>query len=63
MGVSRAMLRKLQRCYGVPSGAVVYNGHSLRKYRPSHAKGDFVLSTGRFGMRQKILPLSTTLPN
>ena len=32
------MLRELQRWYGVPSGAVVYNGHSFSSTDPSPGK-------------------------
>jgi glycosyltransferase involved in cell wall biosynthesis len=47
VGVSRAMLRELQRWYGLASGAVVYNGHRRGAYAPAHAKEPSVLSTGR----------------
>jgi glycogen synthase len=47
VGVSRAMLRELQRWYGLASGAAVYNGHRRGDYAPARHKEDFVLSTGR----------------
>ena len=47
VGVSRTMLRELQRWYGVASGAVVYNARRQGAYQPADHKQEFVLSTGR----------------
>ena len=47
VGVSRTMLRELQRWYGVSSGAVIYNGHGVDAYEPADVKENLVLSTGR----------------
>jgi glycosyltransferase involved in cell wall biosynthesis len=46
VGVSRAMLRELQRWYGVASGAVIYNGLRCGASQPA-PKEPFVLSCGR----------------
>lgn len=46
VGVSRAMLRELQRWYGVGSGSIVYNGRRIESYQPM-SKGELVLGSGR----------------
>ena len=47
VGVSRAMLRDLERWYSnVRASCVIYNGHCCDAYKPAR-KEDFVFSTGR----------------
>jgi glycosyltransferase involved in cell wall biosynthesis len=47
VGVSRSMLRELERWYGgVRAGCVIYNGRDAGAYEPAQ-KEDFVFSTGR----------------